>query len=88
MWLEWMKLSDLVWPFDHAVLKNATCVVVHINKHGEKYEEPCVARFDMEQGFFIAEDDTGSHAINSGISEGEVYFLILPSLEVGGKLLC
>lgn len=87
MWLEWMKLSDLAWPFDHAVLKNTTCVVVHINQHGERYEGPCIARFDMEQGFFIAEDDTGPYAINPGVSGGDVHFLILPRLEVNEELL-
>ena len=83
-----MKLSDMAWPEDHMALEGRVCVVVHINKHGEIYQEPCVARFDMEHGFFIAEDDTGPHLINPGVSGGEVYFLTLPPLEVGGKLLC
>lgn len=84
----WMKLSDMAWPEDHAALEGQECVVAHVNSEGEIYEGPCVARFNMEQGFFIAEDDTGPHAINPGVSGGEVYFLALPPLEVGGKLLC
>lgn len=84
----WMKLSDMAWPEDHAALEGQECVVAHVNSKGEIYEGPRVARFNMEQGLFIAEDDTGPHAINPGVSGGEVYFLALPPLEVGGKLLC
>jgi hypothetical protein len=77
----WMKLSDMVWPEDHAVLDGASCVVVHMNSNGESYEPPCIARFDMNQGFFIAEDDIGLHAINPGASGGDVFFYILPDIE-------
>jgi hypothetical protein len=85
----WMKLSDMVWPEDHAVISGAPCVVAHVTQDGKQlYQELCIAKFNMEQGFFIAEDDTGPHAINPGVSGGEVYFLALPPLEVGGKLLC
>lgn len=77
----WMKLSDMEWPEDHAILNGAICAVAHMNSEGQPYEAPCIARFDMEQGFFIAEDDTGPYAINPGASGGEVYFFILPEIE-------
>jgi len=83
----WMKLSDMEWPEDHAILNGAICAVAHMNSDGQPYEAPCISRFDMEQGFFIAEDDTGPYAINPGVSGGAVYFFILPKLEVIGKLL-
>lgn len=86
----WMKLSDMVWPEDHTVIHGAPCVVAHIAKDGTYlYQDLCVAKFDMEQGFFIAEDDTGPHAINSAVSGGEIYFYIvpeIPELEIIGKL--
>lgn len=85
---EWIKLSDIVWPEDHTILNGAQCAIIHVNETGELYEEPRIARFNMELGFFIAEDETGSYAINSNYSRGEIYFLRLPKLEVGGKLLC
>jgi hypothetical protein len=48
MWTNWMKLSDMAWPEDHAALEGQRCVVVHVNSSGEAYEDPCVARFNME----------------------------------------
>lgn len=86
----WMKLSDMTWPDDHAIIQGAPCIVAHITQDGARlYEQLCVARFDMEQGFFVAEDDTGPYAINPGVSGGEVYFYIIPEipgLEIVGKL--
>jgi hypothetical protein len=85
-----MKLSDMTWPEDHAIIQGAPCIVAHITQDGARlYEQLCVARFDMEQGFFVAEDDTGPHAIKSAVSGGEVYFYIIPEipgLEIVGKL--
>lgn len=77
----WMKLSELIWPEDYMVIQGAVCAVVHLNPNAQIFEAPCIAQFDMDRGFFIATDDTGSYAINPASSGGEVYFYILPNIE-------
>jgi len=85
--MEWMKLSDLSWPEDFALIQGRPAVVVHLTKDGkELYDTTCIAKFDMAAGFFIAEDDIGLHAINPMPHEGDVRFLLLPELE-GVELL-
>lgn len=85
--MEWMKLSDLSEPWDFTMIHGRPAVVVHLTKDGkELYEATCIAKYDMDAGFFIAEDDVGPHAIIPAISGGDIKFLLLPELE-GVKLL-
>ena len=83
----WMKLSDLTYPEDFALIQGRPAVVVHLTKDGkELYDTTCIAKFDIDAGFFITEDEIGPHAINPMPHEGDVRFLLLPGLE-GVKLL-
>ncbi len=85
--MSWMKLSELSYPEDFALIQGRPAVVVHLTKDGkELYEGTCIAKFDMDAGFFVAEDDTGLHAIIPSSSGGDIRFLLLPELE-GVELL-